>query len=260
MRIPLILCPFKIVGLFLLFPLSLYSIEIHTLSQAIDVAGKQRMYTQRMLKDYAMIGLENHFGNPQKDIVETIDNFENHLNALIIFNSEEKTEDRLLVVKKTWDRVKPLLEQAPQKNRATKMQEDLETLLKQSNTAVIFFAKQTHKESGEIINISGRQRMLSQRMASLYMFKVWGINDPQFQKKMQDAMRLFSKTHKRLQKSTMNTDEIETLLVKVGKYFKFFEIMNQSSTKFIPALIYKKSNEILRDMNTVTGLYAKQEK
>jgi len=260
MRIHLIVCSFKTVAILLLFSISLYSIEIHTLSQAIDVAGKQRMYTQRMLKDYAMIGLENHFGNPQKDILETIDNFENHLNALIVFNSEVKTEKRLLVVKKIWDSIKPLLEQTPQKKRAIKMQKDLEILLKQSNSAVTYFAKQTHKESGEIINISGRQRMLSQRMASLYMYKVWGINDPQFQIKMQDAMRLFSETHKRLQKSTMNTDEIETLLVKVGKYFKFFEIMNQSRTKFIPALIYKKSNEILRDMNTVTGLYAKQEK
>jgi len=35
--------------------------------------------------------------------------------------------------------------------------------------------------------------------------------------------------------------------------------MNKSSSKFIPSLIYKKSNEILKDMNTVTGLYAAQE-
>ena len=35
--------------------------------------------------------------------------------------------------------------------------------------------------------------------------------------------------------------------------------MNKSSSKFIPTLIYKKSNEILKDMNTATGLYAKLE-
>jgi hypothetical protein len=35
--------------------------------------------------------------------------------------------------------------------------------------------------------------------------------------------------------------------------------MNRSTSKFIPALIYKKSNEILKDMNTATGLYAAQE-
>jgi len=58
----------------------------------------------------------------------------------------------------------------------------------------------------------------------------------------------------------MSTPEITVLLNKSGKAFKFFVIMNKSSTKFIPTLIYKKSNEMLKDMNTATGLYAAQEK
>ena len=45
-----------------------HAIEIKNLSVAVDVAGKQRMFTQRMLKDYAMVGLENHFGNPKEDL------------------------------------------------------------------------------------------------------------------------------------------------------------------------------------------------
>jgi len=102
--------------------------------------------------------------------------------------------------------------------------------------------------------------MLSQRMASLYMLKVWGVNDPKFKDKMTKAMKLFKDSHEILKKSRMNTPEINELLAKVERAFMFFEIMNKSNTKFIPALIYKKSNEILKNMNTVTGLYAAQEK
>jgi hypothetical protein len=102
--------------------------------------------------------------------------------------------------------------------------------------------------------------MLSQRMASLYMLKVWGVNDPKFKDKMTKTMELFKKSHEVLKKSSMNTPEINKLLTKVERAFMFFEIMNKSSSKFIPALIYKKSNEILKNMNTVTGLYAAQEK
>ena len=78
----------------------LHAIEIANLSQAVDVAGKQRMYTQRMLKDYAMIGLQNNFGSPKEDLEKTMANFENHLDALIAFNNEPKTEESLLKVKK----------------------------------------------------------------------------------------------------------------------------------------------------------------
>jgi len=245
---------------FLLFGSSLFAIEIKNLSQAVDVAGKQRMFTQRMLKDYAMIGLQNNFGNPKEDLKTIMGNFENHLDALIAFNKDPQTDESLQKVKTMWTPIKASLNQAPSKEKAGKMQEDLEALLKQSNEAVGLFAKQTGKASGEIINISGRQRMLSQRMASLYMLKVWGVDDPQFKTKMTKAMELYKTSLEKLKQSSMSTPEITVLLNKSGKAFKFFVIMNKSSTKFIPTLIYKKSNEMLKDMNTATGLYAAQEK
>ena len=231
------------------------AIEIQNLSQAVDVAGKQRMFTQRMLKDYAMVGLGNNFGNPGEDLKKIMAAFENHLDSLIAFNKDAATKESLGKVKVLWAPLKVSLAETPSKEKAGKMQEDLEALLKQSNEAVGLFAKQTGKASGEIINISGRQRMLSQRMASLYMLKVWGIDDPQFKDKMDKAMDLFRTSSEKLMKSEMNTSEITALLVKSKKSFMFFEMMNKSSSKFIPTLIYKKSNDILKDMNTVTGLY-----
>jgi len=239
---------------------SLFAIEIKNLSVAVDVAGKQRMFTQRMLKDYAMVGLENNFGNPGEDLKKIMTDFENHLDALIAFNKDKATAESLGKVKVMWGPIKASLNEKPSKEKARKMQEDLEALLKQSNEAVGLFAKQTGKASGEIINISGRQRMLSQRMASLYMLKVWGIDDPEFKTKMSKAMDLYKTSLEKLKKSEMSTPEIMVLLNKSGKAFRFFEVMNKSSNKFIPSLIYKKSNEMLKDMNTATGLYAAQEK
>jgi len=151
----------RIILLLILGTGSIFAIEIKNLSVAVDVAGKQRMFTQRMLKDYAMVGLGNTFGNPKEDLADIMEKIEDHLDAFIAFNNDKQTEKSLKKVKVLWEPIKHSLNELPSKEKAAKLQENLEALLKQSNEAVELFAAQTGTVSGEIINISGRQRMLS---------------------------------------------------------------------------------------------------
>ena len=231
------------------------AIEIKSLNHAVDVAGKQRMFTQRMLKDYTMIGMKNYFAKPKEDLTKIMGEFENHLQSLHDYTKNEKIKKSTNRVKELWIPIKKTLNSIPQKESAGALQEALEELLKESNRVTVLFAKDAGEASGEIINISGRQRMLSQRMASLYILKVWGIDDNKFKEKMDSTMKLFKTSLEELQKSKFNTDEITKLLSKVEKSFMFFEVMNRSSKIFIPTLIYKKSNDILKNMNSATGLY-----
>jgi len=249
----------NIVTLLLLFFCTLQAIEIKNISEAIDIAGKQRMYTQRLLKDYAMIGMHNNFSNPQKDLEQIMHDFEDHLNSLDQFNKDAATKQKISDAKSQWQSLKKMLSKTPNITDATTLQNELEKLLKTSDDITKLFAAQSKSSTGEIINISGRQRMLSQRMASLYMLKAWGINDPQFKQKLTDAMQLFKTSLEKLLAYEKNTPEITSLLKKAKRDFMFFEIMGRSSKKFIPALIYKKSNEILKNMNSATKLYTKLE-
>ena len=245
----------KYILMFTMLTGSVSAVEIESLSHAVDIAGKQRMFTQRMLKDYAMVGMGNSFGSPDENLKETMDAFENHLNSLHTYTKNEKIKQSTEEIKKMWSKIKKTLTLSPDKKNVGKLQESLDVLLKESNRTTELFAKDTGEKSGEIINISGRQRMLSQRMAGLYMLKVWGVDDKQFKEKMGETMKLFKDSLEKLKKSKLNTDEIKTLLSKVEKSFMYFEVMNRSSNVFIPTLIYKKSDDILKNMNSVTKLY-----
>jgi nitrate/nitrite-specific signal transduction histidine kinase len=235
---------------------ALSAIEIKSPTEAVNISGKQRMFTQRMLKDYAMIGMGNTFGNPNEDLNTTIHDFSDNLLSLSTYTKDDETKKSLETVKSLWEPILATLEEAPSKEKVEKLQIDLDALLKAADDTTKLFAKSSGTSSGETVNKAGRQRMLSQRMASLYMLKVWDVKDPQFETKLNDAMNLFKVSLEELEKSELNTDEITALLKKVKRSFQFFEMMSRSKSKFVPTLIYKKSNDMLVNMNSATQQYA----
>ena len=103
----------------------LFGVEITNLSEAVNIAGKQRMFTQRMLKDYAMMGLENNFGNPKEDLGKVMGLFGEHLNALSRFNEDKATAESLKKVDEMWLPIREALQQPPVQEMAAKMQEDV---------------------------------------------------------------------------------------------------------------------------------------
>ncbi len=234
---------------------SAFAVDINSAAQAVDIAGKQRMFTQRMLKDYAMVGMKNTFGKPGEDLEKIVGDFEDATNSLLVYTKSDETKKSLEKVKTLWEPLKQTLSEEASIDKAGKLQEDLEVLLKAADDTTKLFAKESGNASGKIVNMAGRQRMLSQRMAGLYMIKVWGVEDPQFKDKMLKTMELFKTSLSELEKSELNTEEITKLLSKVKRSFMFFEMMNKSKSKFVPTLIYKKSNDILKNMNSATQGY-----
>ncbi len=246
-------------GVFIAFMVNISAqAGIDTISDAVNKAGQQRMITQRMLKDYVLIGMNNIYGDPKKDLPEMIKLFDTNLNALKKFIKDKPSIESLTAVSTLWEPLKKTLKETPSKDKAVKLQEDLELLLKATNKSTELIAKSSGQSSLAIVNTAGRQRMLSQRMASLYMLKVWDITDPKFEEKLNRTMDEFSKAHEILLASKLNTDEINIVLEKTGMAFMFFEMSRESQSKrYVPSLINKSATKILTNMNTATQLYSK---
>lgn len=152
--------------------------------KTIDIAGRQRMLTQKMSKEACQIWSNHDVDNTIAALVGTIELFETSLIGLwegsegLIKPPNDRVEQGLEVVWNHWTAIKPELQNALDKKEVSQeSRAELFTALNQTlrdmNSVVGLYAV-AQKEQGNIsdegaserVNFSGKLRMLSQRVAA----------------------------------------------------------------------------------------------
>jgi len=107
------------------------------MAKTINVAGRQRMLTQKMTKELLLIANGIDVDANKENIKKTALLFENTLNELIAGTENADIKAQLEVVKKHWAEYAPIVKGADTSDEALKKAEKLNiTLLKESNKAV----------------------------------------------------------------------------------------------------------------------------
>lgn len=243
---------------FAVFMLSafLLSAQNLTINKAINKAGRQRMLTQRMTKDYLMIGAGVKVESAQMELDDAVALFEEQFLELEDFAPTDQIADSLESLNMLWMEFRMEIVSVPDLDDAASMIDKANILLKASHQIVVMLQEYSGSKSGNLVNISGRQRMLSQRIAMYYTAYYWGVKDPAVEKNLGKAIKEFEIAHSTLSKSNGNTDDISSRLIKVGSQWEFSKKgFDLKSERLMPSIVYVTTNSIMKKMNTVTGLY-----
>ncbi len=239
-----------------IFPTNAFAkIDEAKLNHAIDRSGLQRMLTQRMLKSYCQVGQDHFYIKPVAQLKKAVALYQEGLDFLSDFRNVAGVAASLDEINAIWPEYKNLITARPNKKNVPELVILNEKLLKLSHQIVLDLTAESGKELGKIVNVSGRQRMLSQRIELYYLLRDWGFTKQSYLDTLATARKEFTDGMAYLNNYPKNTKEIKALLENTAASYSLFEhSLNNKGNAFLVSLTV---TQLLKQMNTATNLYSK---
>ena len=250
--------PFLLLLLSLLVPsLATADEQKYSLKQLINIAGSQRMLSQRIVKQYCQIGLGVFTQESVQSIKTDVKRFEDQVEILKRASDDPIFQEKLEWVEIAWSRFKPLATGPAIRDRALHLNHLAEDLLYTSDQITMMLQDSTNSRVEMLVNVSGRQRMMAQRLGKLYMLKSWGFNLLSMNNEMERLKLVYDDALEQLRNAPESDEEIRTALEDVIVEWIWFrsalERKNEPSYRLIVA---DASDSLLNMMDRITIKFA----
>jgi len=236
--------------------------QVQDLSDAINKAGRQRMLSQRMGKAWLALvhGIEPAAAQAVLD--KSMALFDRQLVELKAYAPTPELRDTYQKLEATWtDHKAALVGTAPTQNRASALLASDAKVLALAHQGTVQYEATLGKPVGKLVNVAGRQRMLSQRMAKFYLAATLPVEADTAAAEITKARTEFMVAQDLLRQAPEATARIKESLQLADGQWVFFDaalqrMPNASRSVKSGVEVFVASENLLSVMDAVTGLYA----
>ena len=234
--------------------------QVTNINDAINKAGSLRYTANRLAKVYFQIGMGIDVDRSKRILDSAIAMYDRRVVELKNYAPTPEIKETYLALEKTWSGYKDLLVGAkPNQEAGRRMIEVSEAVVAIANKATGQLAAHSGTTQGNLVNISGRQRMLSQRIAKYAQAMNWGVAPAGAQAEIDKSRTEFVQKLGELSAAQINTLQIKEELELGRQQWMFFDaaLSGKGDKKANATNIATTSERILEVMDNVVGMYEK---
>lgn len=231
-----------------------------TMAKAIDEAGRQRMLSQKMAKAFFMRAIKGDSSSARYQMDISTERFEYNLQELKEFEPAASLRPQLAALEILWREYQFALVQPVTASSAERVLSLSDGLLREAHQYVQNLQKLAGTPKARLINVSGRQRMLSQRMAKNFLASVWREENVDVDSAFYKDLGEFEQALNFLLQSPDNTEVITQKLLRVKSKLEYasraFDGGLKLSENSVMVMVTGTTDSVLYKMDEITRLYS----
>lgn len=212
------------------------------------------MYSQRLLKDYALIGMEVTYHDPAKDLKENITTIDKYFKEIEGHDLNEKLIAEVTEVENSWKAIKPAFEQAPDKKKMSALRKQIEAYTSRCEQVAEDLAKDTGIEGEHDVVLVAELGLESQRLIALYLMKAWGVADANYQEEVTQTVDETEKIYQELlaaDEKFVSKDIKDKLKTTENDFIAFGVMAKSTSGRFMPTMAAQSASKIFRILREI---------
>jgi hypothetical protein len=225
---------------------------------ALNQAGYQRMLSQRIVKAYCQIGLGVKPDASRTQLTDALKAYGHNLNRLRPAVTDRKGRELLRELGRQWEPFRIIAGGPVTRAGAGELMRRSGPLLETAEKLTRYLEDSSGGPASRLVNLAGRQRMLSQKLTMFYMLHAWGFETALVYDEIEATKNAFSAALAELISAPENTPSIKAELEAVSLQWDWLQAVLALEGALSYRLVVEDASEsILAQMDRITLQYQK---